>query len=153
MFKDQLKLTGNVFLEIVGADGRVKTNRSIKNLIVTSGKTFIASSLLKTTTNTPLAMTHMAIGQGSTPAVLGDTALASEIGRSVLTSSASSGAVVTYVGTFGPGVGTGSVYEAGIFNGATATTVGQIMLCRTVFAVVTKAADDSMTVTWNITVS
>jgi hypothetical protein len=66
-----------------------------------------------------------------------------------LTSDTVAGAVVTYVATFGPGVGTGAIVEAGIFNAASSGT----MLCRTVFSVVNKGADDAMTITWQITVS
>ena len=39
--------------------------------------------------------------------------------------------------------------EAGIFNAAS----GGTMLCRTVFAVVNKQADDTMTVTWTVTIA
>lgn len=51
--------------------------------------------------------------------------------------------------TFNPGEGTGAVTEAGVFNAATAAD----MLCRTVFAVVNKAATDTMVITWTITLS
>ena len=54
-----------------------------------------------------------------------------------------------YVASFEAGDATGAVTEAGLFNAVT----GGDMLCRTVFAVVNKAADDTMTVTWTITVS
>jgi hypothetical protein len=98
---------------------------------------------------TPTAMSHMAIGSGTTDPVIGDTSLETELGRVALTSSASAGAVVTYVASFGAGTGTGAVTEAGIFNASSAGT----MLCRTEFAVVNKGADDSMTITWTVTVS
>ena len=44
---------------------------------------------------------------------------------------------------------TGAVTEAGIFNAAS----GGTMLCRTVFSVVNKGADDSLSVTWTITLT
>ena len=50
---------------------------------------------------------------------------------------------------FEAGDATGAVTEAGIFNAAS----GGDMLCRTVFSVVNKAADDTMSVTWTITLS
>jgi hypothetical protein len=56
---------------------------------------------------------------------------------------------VTYIASFPAGTGTGAVVEAGVFNDPTAGT----MLCRTVFAVVNKGADDAMSITWAITVS
>jgi hypothetical protein len=56
---------------------------------------------------------------------------------------------VVYVSSFEAGDATGAVTEAGIFNAATSGD----MLCRTVFAVVNKSADDTMAVTWTITLS
>jgi hypothetical protein len=57
--------------------------------------------------------------------------------------------VATYVASFPAGTGTGAVTEAGIFNASS----GGTMLCRTVFSVVNKGADDAMSITWTITVS
>jgi hypothetical protein len=57
--------------------------------------------------------------------------------------------VVTYVASFGAGTGTGAVTEAGILNASS----GGTLLCRTEFSVVNKGADDSMSITWTITVS
>lgn len=149
MLNDSLKVTGDVVVEITGSDGQIKDRREIKNLVVTAGKQFIASSMLKTTTNSPTAMTHMAIGAGTVAAAAGDTALGSQLGRVALDSAAAAGAVVTYTASFPAGTGTGAVTEAGIFNASS----GGTMLCRTVFAVVNKGADDAMSITWQITVS
>lgn len=150
MLNDKLTVTGNVFVKVFDAQGNVKDSREIKNLVVNAGKTFIASSILKTT-NSPAAMTHMGLGTGTTTAVVGDTTLETPISgsRVTFTSSGSTAAVVTYVASFPAGTGTGAVAEAGIFNDPTAGT----MLCRTVFGVVTKGANDSMSITWQITVS
>ena len=145
MLNDQLKVTGDVVVEITGADGQIKDRREIKNLVVATGKTFIAGRMV----GTPTAMSHMAVGSSTAAAANGDTALGTSLGRVALTSATSSGAVVTYVATFPPGTGTGAVVEAGVFNDASAGT----MLCRTVFAVVNKGADDAMSITWAITVS
>ncbi len=145
MFNDQLKVTGDVVVEITGPDGRVKDRREIKNLVVATGKTFIAARMV----GTPTAMSHMAIGAGTTAAAAGDTALGSELGRVALASATSTGAVVTYTATFPAGTGTGAVTEAGTLNAAS----GGTLLCRTVFSVVNKGVDDAMSITWAITVS
>lgn len=145
MLNDQLKVTGDVVVEIIGADGQIKDRREIKNLVVATGKTFIAGRMV----GTPTVMSHMAVGSSSGAAATGDTALGASLGRVALTSSTSAGAVVTYVATFPPGTGTGAVVEAGVFNDPTTGT----MLCRTVFAVVNKGVDDAMSITWAITVS
>lgn len=145
MLQDSLKVTGDVLVEIIGADGTLKDRREIKNLVVTTGKEFIAARMV----GTPTEMSHMAIGAGTAAAAAGDTALGSELGRVSLASDSASGAVVTYTASFPAGTGTGAVTEAGVLNAGT----GGTMLCRTVFAVVNKGADDAMSITWQITVS
>lgn len=145
MIRDGLKITGAVEITLFDKDGQVKDQRSIKNLVVTTGKTFIAARMV----GTPTVMSHMAIGEDNTAADAGDTALGSEAGRVALASATSSGAVATYTATFGAGTGTGAIVEAGIFNADTAGT----MLCHSVFPVVNKGADDGMSITWTVTVS
>ena len=149
MLQENIKVTGNVLVQLFDKDGNVKDKREIKNLVVTAGKGFIAASMLKTTTNSPAAMSHMAIGSDNTAAANADTALGTELGRVSLASATNSGAVTTYTATFPAGTGTGAVVEAGILNASSSGT----LLCRTVFAVVNKGADDAMSITWAITVS
>jgi hypothetical protein len=149
MIKEEIKITGHVDIVVTDKNGNIKDTRSIKNLVLTTGKTFIAASMLKTTTNSPVAMTHMAIGSGTTAAAVGNTAMETQLARVALASATSSGAVVTYTASFPAGTGTGAVTEAGTFNDASAGT----MLCRTVFSVVNKGVDDALSITWTITVS
>ena len=149
MIDEKIKMTGHVDIVVTDKDGNVKDTRSVKNLVLTTGKTFIAASMLKTTTNSPVAMSHMAIGAGTTAAAVGDTAMGSQLGRVSLATATSAGAVVTYTASFPAGTGTGAVTEAGIFNNSS----GGDMLCRTVFSVVNKGSDDAMSITWTVTVS
>lgn len=149
MVNEEIKITGHVDIVVTDKHGLVKETRSVKNLVLTAGKEFIAASMLKTTTNSPVAMSHMAIGAGTTAAAVGNTAMESQLGRVALSTATSSGAVVTYTASFPAGTGTGAVTEAGILNNST----GGTMLCRTVFSVVNKGSDDAMSVTWTVTVS
>jgi hypothetical protein len=148
MVNDNIKITGNVKIDIIGADGAVKDSREIKNLVVTVGKSYIASRMKDATAT---AMTHMELGTGTTAAAVGDTTLQAAIAasRTALTSTTVTTTSIAYVATFAAGTGTGAVTEAGIFNAASAGT----MLCRTVFSVVNKGAADTMSITWTITVS
>jgi hypothetical protein len=145
MINDSFKVTGDVAIQIFDKDGNLKDTREIKNLVVTVGKEFIASRMV----GTPTAMSHMAIGSGTTAAAAAQTTLVTELGRVALGSGTATGTKVTYVANFPAGTGTGAVTEAGVFNAVSAGT----MLCRTVFAVVNKGADDAMSITWEITVS
>jgi hypothetical protein len=105
--------------------------------------------MLKTTTNSPAAMTHMSVGSGTADTTAGDTALGNELGRVTFSSASLSSASVIYAASFPAGTGTGALTEAGIFN----NTSGGTMLCRTKFNVVNKGADDAMSITWTVTVS
>jgi len=143
---EQLKMTGHLKIELNG-----ELVRDLDNLVVTAGKTFVASSMLKTTSNSPAAMTHMGVGTSTQDPAGTDTALISQVGsrKAFTTTAASSAAVVTYICAFAAGEGTGALTEAGIFNASSSGT----MLCRTEFSVVNKGASDSMTITWTVTVS
>jgi len=144
--KDKLKATGSVNVVVRGEDGRVSQNFTVPNLVVDTGLNYI-SSRMKDATAT--AMSHMAVGTGTTAAASGDTALETESARVALDSSTVTGASISYVATYPAGTGTGALTEAGILNASSAGT----LLCRTLFSVINKGAADTMTVTWTITIS
>ena len=147
MFKtDKTKATGKLTVEIKDKHGNVKDTREVKNLVVDTGLAFIASRMKDATAT---AMSHMGIGTGSTAAAASDTALGTEAARVALTSTTVTSNAVAYVASFAAGTGTGAITEAGILNAASSGT----LLCRTVFSVVNKAASDSMTITWTVTIS
>ena len=151
MILDSVKITGKLGIVLRGPDGTVKEEREVPNIVTTVGKTFIAASIAKTTVNTPAAMTHMAVGTTNTAPAVGDTTLVTEVAasRTALTSTTPSTNTCVYVCTFGAGVGTGALVEAGIFNAGAAGT----LLCRTIFSVINKAAGDSLTITWTLTIN
>lgn len=146
MFKDQITVTGKLNVILVDQMGIVKEEHDFDNLVVTAGKGYIASRMKDATAT---AMSHMAIGTGTTAAAVGQTTLTSEANRQTLTSTNVNAAAVTYSATFGAGNGTGAITEAGLFNASS----GGTMLCRTVFSVINKGAADTLTVSWTVTVS
>jgi hypothetical protein len=147
MVNENLKLRGDVALVLKDKNGNVKEERKIENLIVSAGLEFICSRMSAASAG---VMSHMALGSGTTAAAAGQTDLVSILGsREALDSSTASNNTITYVSSFEAGEGTGAVTEAGIFNAASSGT----MLCRTVFSVVNKEADDTMSVTWTITLT
>jgi len=147
MINDSLNLKGRVALELKDAEGNVKEVREIDNLVVDAGLDYIASRMEGVS---EAVMSHMGLGSGSTAADAADTDLETLLGaRETLDSTTVTNNTVVYVATFEAGDATGSVREAGIFNASTSGT----MLCRTVFDVVNKAADDTLSVTWTITIS
>ena len=140
MLNDGLKLTGKLSIAI-----NDEVVQEVPNLVVTAGKNYVADRIKNNST----VMSHMAIGTGSTAAAAGDTALGSQTARTALTSTTVTDNEIVYVDTFPAGTGTGAITEAGIFNASS----GGTMLCRTVFSVVNKGANDAMTITWTVTVS
>jgi hypothetical protein len=150
MLNENLKLGGEVSLVLKDKDGNVKDTREIKNLVVNAGLAYITSRMVDAS---KAVMSHMALGSNNTAAAAPQTDLQSILGSreaiDTTTITGSNNEKVQYVCAFEAGDATGAIVEAGIFNAAS----GGDMLCRTTFAVVNKAADDTMTVTWTITLS
>lgn len=150
MINENLKLSGQLNIVLQDKAGNIKENIDTKNLVVNTGLAYIVSRMVGTTKT---VMTHMAVGSGTTAAAATQTDLVTLLGsREALDSTTISGTndeKVVFVSSFEAGDGTGAVTEAGLFNAAT----GGDMLCRTVFSVVNKAADDTMAITWTITLS
>lgn len=142
---ESLKVTGQVTFSLYDKDGNLKSEQTVKNLVVTAGLGWIASRM----TATPTTMGYMALGSSSTAVTAADTALGTQLGTRVTATGSTTGAQTTYSATFAAGNATGAVVEAGIFNASTSGT----MLCRTVFAVVNKGTSDSLVVTWVITLA
>lgn len=136
---------GNVAFQLTKQDGSIVTEE-IKNLVVSTGAAWIAARMV----GTPTAMSHIAIGTGSTTQIATNTALQTEVARVSCTGSNSAGTNnVVYQATFNPGVGSGVLRETGIFNAAS----GGTMLARTVYPILTKEAGDTLTITWTITIN
>ena len=150
MFDEDLKLSGQLNIVLKDKAGNVKDQREVKNLVVNAGLAYIISRMTGTAKS---VMSHMGLGSGTTAAAASQTDLVSLLGsREALDSTTITGSnneKVQYVSSFEAGDATGAVTEAGIFNASS----GGDMLCRTTFSVVNKAADDTMSVTWTITLS
>ena len=145
---EELKATGLVKIVHTNAAGELVKEFNVPNLVVTAGKNHIAAKIAATT-NSPAAMTHMAIGTGTSTPGASDTTLGTQTGRVSLSGSTVSTNTITYTETFPAGTGDGAITEAGIFNASS----GGTMLCRTTFPVVNKASGDTIAVTWVVTVS
>jgi hypothetical protein len=144
--KDSSKVTGIVNVVVRDDAGKIKQEFTVPNLVVDTGLDFIASRMKDASAT---AMSHMAVGTGSTAASSADTALGTQLARVALASTTVTDNSISYVATFPAGTGTGALTEAGTFNASS----GGTMLCRTVFAVINKGPADSMTVTWTVTIS
>lgn len=146
MLKETPKASGELKIVLRDENGNIKDERQVKNLVVTTGVNYIADRMADAAES---AMSHMAVGTGTTAAAAGDTALQTQNAIVALTSTTQTNDDVVYVATFGAGTGTAALTEAGIFNAASSGT----MLCRTVFSAVNKGANDSLEITWTVTIS
>ena len=132
----------------ISPEGTIKDEQIVSNLVVNAGLAYIASRMKDATAT---AMSHMEVGTNNTAAAAGNTALGAAISsaRVALTSTIVSANAIEYIGDFPAGTGTGAVVEAGVLNASS----GGTLLCRTVFSVVNKGADDTLKITWTVTVS
>lgn len=145
---ENFKLSGRIKFELKDANGKVKEIREIKNVVVTVGKEYLAA-WLTAASQAGFFMQYIALGTGTNAASAADVALQTELPTRVAGTLSNSTNVWQNQATFGPGVNTGAITEAGIFSDASLGT----MLARQVFAVVNKAAGDTLTVTWQITLA
>lgn len=146
---DKIKAIGSVDFKLTKEDGTIE-KWEIQNLVVTVGRNHIADQLAG---QLEAAMSHMAIGEGTDPQIVGDTALQSEVSRKVYASkdqgTGADANKVIYAANWAAGEGTGAITEAGMFNSATAGT----MLTRTTFQVKNKGAGDSLSIQWTLTIA
>ena len=150
MISENIKANGLVSFLLVDQFGNIRQKEE-HNLVVTTGLSYLISRAKDATAT---AMSHIAVGTGTTAAATTQSVLVGEVARVVLTSTTQvtttvTGDAIQYVATFAAGSGTAALTEAGIFNAASAG----IMLARTVFAVINKGALDTLTITWKITIA
>jgi hypothetical protein len=150
MLNDSLKAKGVLQLTLLDANGNIKEEYT-HNKVVNTGLAFIASRMQDAT---QAVMSHMGIGSGTATEAAADAALGSQLARvaldstTIVTTTATNDSI-QYVATFGAGIGSGAVTEAGIFN----ASVNGTMLCRTKFDVINKGALDTLVITWKVTVA
>lgn len=143
---NDLSLTGEVAIVLRDIKtGRIKARREVNNLVVQSGKDLVATVFAGSAGDT---ITHIGLGEGNTPASLGQTALVTPLlpRVSVTGDLNTSPASIVYQVTFGAGVAVGDISEAGLFTAATSGT----MVARTTFASIPKEADDELILTWTL---
>jgi len=144
---DSMKAKGHIKFELFDVNGNLKLVKEIDNTVSAAGKNMIAEQLLASPTIAKPGW--MEVGTGVPTATLLGTYIAGS--RTALSAKTRTDNVVTMVCTFAAGVGTGAITEAGIFNIVTENT--ETMLVSATFGVVTKAATDSLTITWTLTIN
>ena len=149
--KDAITLKGHVHIKLQDEHGNIIKEEEGDNLIVTTGKAFVASALI---TAPSAYMTRVAIGTSSSATSVGQTDLqGTELARVVATTSNPTSVTTLLSASFGAGVGTGTIEEAGIFNATAAGPASGTMFSRYLTGTYVKGASDTLTISWTITVS
>lgn len=147
---DSVKMKGEWFITLYGPDGQVKDRKQGFNVVTTVGKEFIAS-FLKSAVAAASTFTgrYIGIGSNNTAEAAGDTALGTELSRHTGTASYLSGQIYQVTATFATGSGTGNIYEYGLLSSNSAGT----LIARDTEALITKGANDTLTVVCQLTIS
>lgn len=135
----------NMRIELFDKSGNLKDSRDIHNTVTIAGKNGLMDQILGSPSLQKPGW--MELGTGSPAATLLGSYISGS--RVALTSKTRNDNVVTMVGDWGAGVGTGAITEAGVFDVVTQNTVNMWMSAS--FAVVNKGASDSLKITWTLT--
>jgi hypothetical protein len=149
---EQIHLKGSVNVKLIGPDGVVKQEHTNDNLVVTVGKSYLAT-WLAAASQAGQFMPYVGLGTLQTGPASGDTALGAESvvgGYSRVSGTLTTASNVwTNTATFNPGNGTDAIKEAGLFSASTSGT----MFAHQTFNVYNKAAGDTMIIVWSVTFS
>lgn len=148
MQKENFSVHGAVTLVLQKKDGACIASRH-NNMVLNGGIDFLCNAFGAGSAR-PSAMSHIAVGTGTTAVAAGDTKLVSELLRNAASYSHSAGTTkFTIQTTFNAGEATGAITEAGICNASS----GGIFFDRVTFPVINKGASDVLTVTFEITLT
>lgn len=148
MQKENFSVHGAVTLVLQRKDGECIASRH-NNMVLNGGIDFLCNAFGASSAR-PNAMSHIAVGTGTTAVAAGDTKLVSELLRKAASYSHSVGTTkLTVQTTFNAGEATGAITEAGICNASS----GGTFFDRVTFPVINKGASDVLTVTFEITLT
>lgn len=145
---ENMNLKGHIHITLRGSDGNIKEERDINNVVVTVGKTYLATWLTAATQATSF-MSWIGLGSGVTAANASDTNLETPVGARLQGTLSSSSNIWTNSRTFGAGASTGTISEAGLFS----VVSGGTMFAHQVFTGIPKGASDVLDITWSVTLN
>jgi hypothetical protein len=140
--------TVHIIVETVKPYGIVIERQRINNLVVDSGLNIIRDRIAGSST---AAVSHMAVGTGTTAVSASNTALATETHRNAITETIATNKVMTlkmYLSSNqANGGGTSTLREIGLFNAASGVTMFARALLSSPIA---KSTSVTVTFTWQI---
>jgi hypothetical protein len=149
--RGECAVNANVEALLISPTGEVKDRRTVHNTMTTLGLNSLINLAAATPTQVKPGWMEVGSGTGGTTklnaVITGGSGNRTALDSS--TNTAATNAVLTMICTFAPGYGTGAITECGIFSVVTADTVA----ATTQWGTITKAALDTLVVTWTITLS
>lgn len=146
-------IAGYPTIKVIGPDGKVKFEKTYKNLIVQAGRTAIADRLTNATPDSSLLVGYIAVGTGTTAPADGDTTLETETARKAINSKTHSADVAAIATTFNAGdIPVSTLKEVGLFIEGSATPDSGTLLARVAVNIAITALD-ALFVDWRITLS
>ena len=145
MIKSKFGINANVLVQLFDENGNEKDRREIHNTVTTAGIYGVMDQILASPTLPKMGWMELGTGTGGT------TKLNAYIAgsRVAFTSKTRTNAVVTVVGDFPAGTGTGSITEAGTFDVVTQNTENMWMYAT--FTAIPKGINDVVKITWQLT--
>ena len=145
-----IQLKGKFFVRCYGPDGILKAERIGHNVVTTVGKEYIAAFLNSAAQgSSTFPARYISVGSDTSTEAASNTVMGAAIARQTGTASYISGQIYQVKATFPSGLAEGQVSEFGMFN----TSTGGTLISRDVEATITVGASDSLTVTWQLTLS
>lgn len=144
---------GGVLIQLHDAKtGKLKYEEFNQNMIVDTGKTSLASALTGVTANNQGIITYCAVGTGTTAPTESDTDLETELFRKLVSVRSSSGNVATFQTFYTTSEANGTLGEAGLFGDDASGTADSGTMFARVLISRTKTSNDTLTLTWTITI-
>ena len=146
--QEKIRVKGHIIAKLFDKAGNLKDIRDIDNLVVTVGKNYLAT-WLAAASQAGEFMSYIGVGTGTNSPTAGDTDLQTPLSTRVQGTLSSSSNVWQNVASFGAGVDTGAITEAGLFSVSSSGT----LFARQTFSVINKGANDTLQITWQVTFS
>lgn len=149
---EKIKFQGIFLLEHFDKNGALVSKRVIPNLITSAGKAGLASRIAGS--GSEAAFDYIAVGTGTTAAVVGDTTLGTEVTDSGMARAAGTTSRVTttvandtarLTKSFSV-TATKAITEMGILNASS----GGVLLCRVVFTAENVTNGDTLVATYDV---
>ena len=146
-----LKLRGCLRLQLLDLSGLVLEERTVENLFVTGGRSWILGQLETVNQNTALSISYIAIGSSTTAPVSTDSALGGEVIRVAIGTFTTSTLTVappsvSFLCSLATNQANTTLAEVGLFNSSAAGT----MMAHATFASVVKATSNTFNLTYTV---